>query len=110
MDTSIERLEFAAPKGFAAGHRLFVNGRELKLTTLPGARKEADAAHDHSLGCGLRYRRTALFPSLHPGIPPQLPLEVTLTGPSGRKILAAFQLAAEDHAPPDLMPHPPRRG
>lgn len=96
VDTSIERLEFAAPRGFAAGHRLFVNGRELKLAPLPGAKKDADAAHDHSLGCGLRYRRTALFPSLHPGIPPQLPLEVALTGPSGRKVLAAFQLAAED--------------
>ena len=25
-------------------------------------------------GIGLRYRRTSLYPSLHPGIPPQMPL------------------------------------
>lgn len=96
VDTSIERLEFAAPRDFATKYRLFVNGRELKLAVLPGARADADAAHDHSVGCGLRYRRTALFPSLHPGIPPQLPLEVAITGPNGRKIVAAFRLGAED--------------
>ena len=96
VDTSIERLEFAAPRGFQEGHRLFVNGRELRLTPLPGAPLGADAAHGHSLGCGLRYRRTALFPSLHPGIPPQLPLELAITGAGGRKVLAAYRLGAED--------------
>ena len=96
VDTSIERLEFAAPKDFASKHRLFVNGRELKLAPLPGARADADAARDHSVGCGLRYRRTALFPSLHPGIPPQLPLELAVTGVNGKKVLSAFRLGAED--------------
>ena len=96
VDTSIERLEFAAPPGFADRHRLFVNGRELRLVPLPGATGSPEAAHDHSVGCGLRYRRTALFPSLHPGILPQLPLEVAVTGPSGRKVRAAYRLRAED--------------
>ena len=68
----------------------------LRLGPLPGAAGRVDAAHDLSLGCGLRYRRTALFPSLHPGILPQLPLEVVITEPSGRKILAAYRLRAED--------------
>ena len=47
VDTSIERLEFAAPNGFAAGQRLFVNGRELRLTPLPrrGAARRRCPAH-----------------------------------------------------------------
>ena len=96
VDTSIERLEFAALDGLADGRRLFVNGRELRLLPLSGATGGADEGKDHSVGCGLRYRRTALFPSLHPGILPQLPLEVVVTGPSGRKVLAAYRLRAED--------------
>lgn len=105
VDTSIERLEFAAPRGLGNGHRLFVNGRELKLSPLPGAKQDADVAHGHALGCGLRYRRTALFPSLHPGILPQLPLEVAVTAASGRKVLAAYRLAAEDQ---QFQPVPPK--
>ena len=96
VDTSIERLEFAAPEGFADEYRLFVNGRELRLTPWSGTRDDTGAGQDQAVGCGLRYRRTALFPSLHPGIPPQLPLEVVVTPVSGRKILAAYRLRAED--------------
>jgi hypothetical protein len=33
-------------------------------------------------GAGLRYRRTALYPSLHPGISVQLPLFVDVSGES----------------------------
>lgn len=58
VDTSIERLEFSAP----AGVRVFVQGRELPVA--PTA--------------GLRYRRTALYPCLHPGIPVMLPLYVAI--------------------------------
>ncbi len=68
VDTSIERLEFAADAGFERTHTLFVNGRPLPLLPLGGGR----------VGAGLRYRRTALFPSLHPGIKTHLPLEVVL--------------------------------
>ncbi len=96
VDTSIERLEFAAAKNFAESYRLFANGRELLLSPLPGANTDTAAAPDHSFGCGLRYRRTALFPSLHPGIQPQLPLEVTVTGPNGKKVLAVFRLGMDD--------------
>jgi hypothetical protein len=37
----------------------------------------------------LRYRRSALYPSLHPGIPPQLPLVLTVEE-GGR--MSAYQL------------------
>jgi uncharacterized protein (DUF2126 family) len=70
VDTSIERLEFVATRNFATGHSIRVAGRELTLQAFPGGKR----------GAGLRYRRTALYPSLHPGIPPQMPLMVTVTG------------------------------
>ncbi len=69
VDTSIERLEFIATEAFAENHRVFVQGRELKLGRYPGA----------EYGAGLRYRRSALYPSLHPGIAPHIPLIVTIT-------------------------------
>ena len=69
VDTSIERLEFLATRDFATNHIIHVAGRELPLQPFPGGRR----------GAGLRYRRTALYPSLHPGIPPQMPLIVTVT-------------------------------
>jgi uncharacterized protein (DUF2126 family) len=68
VDTSIERLEFTVPPDFDA--RIEVQGRELPLTDLPGGHR----------GAGLRYRRTALYPSLHPGIPVQLPLYISVSG------------------------------
>lgn len=68
VDTSIERLEFSVPSDFEAEIR--VQGRALPLSELPGGKR----------GAGLRYRRTALYPSLHPGLPVQLPLYVDVSG------------------------------
>ncbi len=68
VDTSIERLEFVASKTFAAECRIHVHGRELTLRRFPGGQT----------GAGLRYRRTSLYPSLHPGIPPQMPLYLAI--------------------------------
>jgi uncharacterized protein (DUF2126 family) len=68
VDTSIERLEFTVPVDFHGEIR--VQGRLLPLSDLPGGQR----------GAGLRYRRTALYPSLHPGIPIQLPLYVAIRG------------------------------
>lgn len=69
VDTSMERLEFSANAAFARAHRIFVQGRELKLEDFP----------NQTRGAGLRYRRTALYPSLHPGIPSAMPLFVAIT-------------------------------
>ncbi|MEO7933479.1 MAG: transglutaminase family protein [Chthoniobacterales bacterium] len=77
VDTSIERLEITttAPVGIQ------FQGRKLPLETFPS----------NLHGAGLRFRKTALYPSLHPGIPPQLPLEVTFSKGS-RKL--SYQLQA----------------
>jgi uncharacterized protein (DUF2126 family) len=69
VDTSIERLELVGNKQFAEHSRIHVHGRPLPLQRFPGNR----------FGVGLRYRRTALYPSLHPGIPPQMPLLLAVT-------------------------------
>jgi uncharacterized protein (DUF2126 family) len=68
VDTSMERLEFIGNKTFANNWEIFVQGRELKLGSLPR----------NCFGVGLRYRRTALYPSLHPGITPHMPLYVVI--------------------------------
>lgn len=88
VDTSMDRLELTlSGPGFATNrHRIFANGREMKLRDSSETRAAA--------GCGLRYRRTAFHPSLHPGIAPQLPLEITVTDRRGKKALAVFRLAA----------------
>ena len=83
VDTSIERLEFTATHDFAETFRVYVQGRELPLGPFPGA----------PAGAGLRYRRSALHPSLHPGVLPQMPLFVTITD-LRRKPVAAFRLDA----------------
>ncbi len=69
VDTSIERLEFTASKVFATQCQIRVHGRALPLRRFPGGQT----------GAGLRYRRTSLYPSLHPGILPQMPLYLTIT-------------------------------
>ena len=74
VDTSIERLELAAAPDWAREHRVWVNGRELPLSNPLSVNR---------VGAGLRYRRTSLYPSLHPGIPPHLPLEVVVTTAEG---------------------------
>jgi len=68
VDTSIERLEFIADAKFAEASEVRIQGRLLPLEKLP----------DGQFGIGLRYRRTALYPSLHPGIPPHMPLLLSI--------------------------------
>ena len=89
VDTSIERLEIMASANFVRSHRLFANGREMTLSRLTGSKESG------SIG-GLRYRRTALFPSLHPGIKPHLPLEIAVTSADGRRIEAVYRLTESD--------------
>ena len=95
VDTSIERLEFVANSKFTATRRLFVQGRELALHPLPGG----DA------GAGLSYRRTALFPSLHPGIPVQLPLFIVIDG--GRRHAYRLNVDGRKFQPCPVTETPP---
>ncbi len=46
-----------------------------------------------------------MFPSLHPGIKPHLPLEITVTAADGRKIQAVYRLLEEDR---NFKPIPPK--
>ncbi|MGI8604553.1 MAG: transglutaminase family protein [Verrucomicrobiales bacterium] len=83
VDTSMERIEFTTNKPFLTACRVFVRGRELELGTNDGGQS----------GAALRYRRSALQPSLHPGIPSHMPLGVTITD-RARQPLAHFLLEA----------------
>ncbi|GAB4173743.1 MAG: hypothetical protein Fur0032_13360 [Terrimicrobiaceae bacterium] len=81
VDTSVRRLEVCARLGTVNRHDVYVAGRHLPL------RSSGDRAI-----AGLRYRRTHLYPSLHPGIPPQLPLDVTLVDRATHRVAAAFRM------------------
>ena len=95
VDTSIERLEFIASRAFATNYEIRVQGRELHF----------DRVSHHRFGAGLRYRRTALYPSLHPGIRPQLPLILSIKGNAASHLFRLdadsrkFTPATEDSAP-----------
>ncbi len=75
VDTSIERLEFSAGRDLSRGGALRVNGRPLTLRETQGGLWVA----------GLRYRSSALHPSLHPGFPVQMPLTVEIGRGSARR-------------------------
>ena len=83
VDTSMARLELAADQDFFESHKIRVNNRPLELTKLSG----------NLFIAGLRYRRTNLYPSLHPGLPPQVPLELDLLSSRGSR---RFILKASD--------------
>jgi uncharacterized protein (DUF2126 family) len=68
VDTSMERLEFLGNREFAENCEIFVQGRRLQLRPFPHG----------AFGIGLRYRRSALYPSLHPGVAPHLPLHLVI--------------------------------
>ncbi|MBV8142961.1 MAG: transglutaminase family protein [Verrucomicrobia bacterium] len=85
VDTSIERLELAASSSFYQQYALFVNGRELPFRSISS--KESIA--------GLRYRKSALYPSLHPLIGVQLPLSIVLLERESDTVHKLFKLTAE---------------
>ncbi|MEO1004015.1 MAG: transglutaminase family protein [Cyanobacteria bacterium J06638_7] len=76
VDGSLQRIEVQTSATFRQRFRLLLNGRPLPLADGPLA---------------LRYRRHRLFPCLHPGIDPQLPLVLQLVGP-GPELAAAAGL------------------
>jgi len=76
VDTSMRRLEFAATEAFLADRRIYVAEREVCLQPVHG---------DLHLA-GLRYRHSNLYPSLHPGIPVQLPLALEIRNAQNRRI------------------------
>lgn len=74
VDTSIRRLEFCANDAFAKSWSIRVANRPMAIREfLPGTHL-----------AGLRYRETNLYPSLHPGLPPQMPLVISLSSETAR--------------------------
>ena len=97
VDSSIERLEVSATDGFNQKFAVYVSGRELALRSFSS--KESLA--------GLRYRKTSLYPSLHPRIPVQLPLSIYLLNRDTEQIEKKFALHADrtvflEQAPSDF--------
>jgi uncharacterized protein (DUF2126 family) len=84
VDTSMQRLEFCGDATFHERYRLFINGRPLALRQI---------STDRFLS-GLRYRRTNLYPSMHPGIPTQLPLQLALVDSESGLAAARFEMSA----------------
>jgi uncharacterized protein (DUF2126 family) len=87
VDTSMQRLELCGNFQFHSAYRLYINGRPLEL------RRAGDAYLS-----GLRYRKTNLYPSMHPGIPTQLPLSLTLLSQATGRPAAQFELKANETA------------
>ena len=84
VDTSMARLEFAISTDAHRNYAVYINGRELPFRSLS----------PRELAAGLRYRATALYPSLHPKIPVQLPLELTVINRETDQPLRSFSLSA----------------
>lgn len=78
VDTSMERIEITADQTFLRGGKLRVNGRPLQLRRAGDGRGMA----------GLRFRSSALYPSLHPGLHVQLPLVLEFEEAGGTRCFA----------------------
>jgi uncharacterized protein (DUF2126 family)/transglutaminase-like putative cysteine protease len=83
VDSSITRVEFSTSAEFHREQQVFVNGRELPFRSLSA----------RELIVGLRYRSSALYPSLHPGLPIQTPLIVTICSRDAEKVTTQFILS-----------------
>ena len=68
VDVSISRLEFQSSTETLETTTVFANGRELTFRSVP----------PRDLIAGLRFRTSAFYPSLHPNLPVQTPLRVSL--------------------------------
>ena len=84
VDSSLARMEFATTTEAYRTFAIYINGRELPFRSLS----------PRELVAGLRYRATALYPCLHPQIPVQLPLELTLVNRENEKQRHGFILQA----------------
>lgn len=82
VDTSMHRVEVAMSPRFADTHDVYVNGRLLPVLGAAGGMRIS----------GLRYRRSCLYPCMHPGIPPHLPLELAVVKKGTARISAAYRM------------------
>jgi uncharacterized protein (DUF2126 family) len=87
VDASLRRIELLANPAFRQNWELRLQGRPLPLDDGPVA---------------VRWRAQRLYPCLHPGIPPQSPLQLQLV--RGGSVEAQWQLEADA---PHFAPMPP---
>jgi uncharacterized protein (DUF2126 family)/transglutaminase-like putative cysteine protease len=85
VDASMNRLEFSVSVDFHREYQVFVNGRELPFRSLT----------TRELIVGLRYRSSAFYPSLHPSVPVQTPLVVSILNRDGDKLAVQYTLASD---------------
>lgn len=99
VDTSMHRIELRANDAFVEKFGIHVRGRKLSLKQV---------APDTWLA-GVRYRRSCLYPCLHPGIPIDFPLDVVISRKDGDAIAGyRMDFNATDFAPMNLADSPPR--
>jgi uncharacterized protein (DUF2126 family)/transglutaminase-like putative cysteine protease len=84
VDASVLRVELAMTSEAYRNFAIYINGRQLPFRSIS----------PRELVAGLRYRATGLYPSLHPRIPVQLPLELTLVNRENDQPVHAFILEA----------------
>jgi uncharacterized protein (DUF2126 family)/transglutaminase-like putative cysteine protease len=82
VDSSVELLEFCATSEFDQQYALYVNGRELPFRSVA----------PNELVAGLRYRKSALYPSLHPEIGIQLPLSIAFVARETDRVHKIYRL------------------
>ncbi len=85
VDTSMHRMEVRVDAGFAKAYDVRFAGRRLPLVRVA----------DGAFVAGLRYRRSCLYPCLHPGIEPHLPLDLEVVRKAGGgEVVANYELGA----------------
>ena len=94
VDTSLHRFECVANDAFRRRWQVRIAGRLLPLAIVPlsDATLQTTAGSRAVWLAGLRYRRTKLQPSLHPGIPTHMPLRLDIVSESERH---AFMLTED---------------
>ncbi len=96
VDTSVERLEVRASASFHERFRILLGGAEVPLVQLPGGEFLA----------GVRFRRSALYPCLHPGIPLNMPLELAIIERGTRACVEAAIMHADGCQFEPISPEP----
>jgi len=99
VDTSIRRLEFCANDAFAKNWTIRIANRPMAIREFqPGTHL-----------AGLRYRETNLYPSLHPGLLPQMPLVISLLSETAThtfQLTSHHRLFRKRPNPPAIPPEP----
>ena len=101
VDGSMERWETVAQTDWANQHALYVNHREVAFRKLDS----------RDMVAAFRFRKSALYPSLHMGLAVQLPLELALVSREDQRLVKAWRYdgsAVHEMPPDEARVHPGR--